>query len=1382
MKSNFFSVIFISVFVINLVFPIFSFANEKSINITTDSENLYSGKTENNNTEIENDSANYTEEYKKWFELSDEEKAKYGAIPRKYKVPFDVLYKDKFKVEKAKNKIIKKSPLLSKKDDIPDKFDLRDKISIPVRNQENYGLCWAFASLKSLETNLALHGYGDYDFSELHLDYLESKEFGTNYKLHEGRNFEHFKDYAINGYGPVLESEVPYNSKYSIDDYEQLYNINSKAYVNEVVEFPTIDKINNEYSSEQIDLFRSKVKKHIMENGSIFAVIACKSINTDFFSNTIEQYNGKYVLNYQDEQCIQSHAISIIGWDDKFSKNNFPESCRPNSDGAYIAINSWGENWGEKGIFYISYEDAFIEKEMCGVVDATIEKDNLKKIDFKDKKLYNAMKDYLRKAVLKCDDDSNTIYISKLVINNTQKLDLSNKNIEDISGLENFEYLNVLDLSNNSIENINVLGKLNRLKELYLNNSNITDITVIQNLTELNKIELSNNNIINIDGIVNLNNLRYIDLSYNNIKDISGLNDFEYEELKLSGNSINIFSTRTYNANKMYFDNCDLDDNDVAQICNNSGSLTYLSLKNNNITDLNNISCEYDTERFILDLSGNKNIDLDTIIAVNNLPHLCLNNCNISDISKIKNNFNGAVLELGYNPIEDINSFKDMDNLYNLDISYTNVKFLPFISNLRILNISGLKKIDGLSNFSDLLELKMNDCNLSNQDLKEIIESNTNLETLYANSNNITNLNDIQIRNIDNLHLSNNKITDISGLQIESYIKMLDLSNNLIDNSVIEYLKNFQYSDMASINLSYNNIENFDELFNEKNAVSRYWPNVNIILENTYINKDIKIEKDKENTILLPNILHDFFKQSIKNKNIKFICENCNLNSIATKLSLTSNDLGEGQAKVIVREGNTNKFMYTINYTTVENINVSEIIVKAEPLKKYYIEGEKIDTTGLIVEVIYENGLKEDTNDFTIENCEILTCENKAIIRSNKNPEIETILPIKVYSKNETVEIHFNDNNICNAIINYLLENGNRVINLGYDEDEKILIMPKEIVESIEQLDLSNKNITNIAGIENFTNLESINLSYNKLNSVENLLNLNKLRTITINDTNVTDISGFLLKPSVKKISILNKGTIFLKGDSNKIELPNYIYQSLTMQEGIEKECNIYYNIIKYDDRNMIIDSEGKNKKVEIKIDTEKQKATIDLNDVIDEENKDIIGIELDIKNGKTSNQYTYFYNLKCEHKFEDGVCINCGEKILIEDALYYIENSKIKEISPNSTYETIKTMINNKYQTKLLDAGKNETEDETIKTGMFLRIYENNTVLSEYSLVVKGDTTGDGRADLKDILLINKHRLNKANLENEYLDAGDVNGDRVVDIKDILQINKFRLGKVNIL
>ena len=70
-----------------------------------------------------------------------------------------------------------------------------------------------------------------------------------------------------------------------------------------------------------------------------------------------------------------------------------------------------------------------------------------------------------------------------------------------------------------------------------------------------------------------------------------------------------------------------------------------------------------------------------------------------------------------------------------------------------------------------------------------------------------------------------------------------------------------------------------------------------------------------------------------------------------------------------------------------------------------------------------------------------------------------------------------------------------------------------------------------------------------------------------------------------------------------------------------------------------------------------------------------------------------------------------------------------------------------------------------------------------ECGIVLKGTeikSIRNGQANIKDILAINKHRLNKAQLVNEYLQAGDINEDGKVDIRDILQINKYRLGKIS--
>lgn len=117
---------------------------------------------------IENDEKiEYSDSYKYYMSLSDEERAEVSVVPKATVLS----------VKSYKKAIADKPKRTNETQDIPSYYNLADNYNLKVEDQGSEGNCWAFASLNSLETYLMIHGYGEYDFSEIHLSYIESIDF-----------------------------------------------------------------------------------------------------------------------------------------------------------------------------------------------------------------------------------------------------------------------------------------------------------------------------------------------------------------------------------------------------------------------------------------------------------------------------------------------------------------------------------------------------------------------------------------------------------------------------------------------------------------------------------------------------------------------------------------------------------------------------------------------------------------------------------------------------------------------------------------------------------------------------------------------------------------------------------------------------------------------------------------------------------------------------------------------------------------------------------------------------------------------------------------------------------------------------------------------------
>lgn len=100
----------------------------------------------------------------------------------------------------------------------------------------------------------------------------------------------------------------------------------------------------------------------------------------------------------------------------------------------------------------------------------------------------------------------------------SEKIELKNKNLEEISCILDYKNVKELDLRWNKISDLKPLEKLEKLEVLKINFNQIEDITPLLNLKNLKELWLHNNNIKDIRGIGRLSKLNHLDVSFNPLK------------------------------------------------------------------------------------------------------------------------------------------------------------------------------------------------------------------------------------------------------------------------------------------------------------------------------------------------------------------------------------------------------------------------------------------------------------------------------------------------------------------------------------------------------------------------------------------------------------------------------------------------------------------------------------------------------------------------------------------------------------------------------------------------------------------------------------------------------------------------------------------------
>lgn len=213
---------------------------------------------------------------------------------------------------------------------LPPQYDLRDRQRAPkVKNQGPYGTCWAFAALAAMESSMLPEEVREFspDHMSIQNSFVLEQAAGGEYTMGIA--------YLTSWQGPVYEKDDPYGDGKSREDLEAVKHVQEV----QLIEGKDFEKI----------------KEFVFKHGGVQTAIYSALTNTQSYSPYYNQEKSAYCYIGAEKP---NHEIMIMGWDDNYPKENF--NIEVEGDGAFLCQNSWGEDFGDGGVFYVSYYDVNI--------------------------------------------------------------------------------------------------------------------------------------------------------------------------------------------------------------------------------------------------------------------------------------------------------------------------------------------------------------------------------------------------------------------------------------------------------------------------------------------------------------------------------------------------------------------------------------------------------------------------------------------------------------------------------------------------------------------------------------------------------------------------------------------------------------------------------------------------------------------------------------------------------------------------------------------------------------------------------------------------------------------------------------------------------------
>ena len=137
----------------------------------------------------------------------------------------------------------------------------------------------------------------------------------------------------------------------------------------------------------------------------------------------------------------------------------------------------------------------------------------------------------------------------------------------------------------------------------------------------------------------------------------------------------------------------------------------------------------------------------------------------------------------------------------------------------------------------------------------------------------------------------------------------------------------------------------------------------------------------------------------------------------------------------------------------------------------------------------------------------------------------------------------------------------------------------------------------------------------------------------------------------------------------------------------------------------------------------------------------------------------------------------------IISSAGFRSSGSLMLGINPHTSGNSIKSALEanaGSGNVTIMNANNQTITDNAVGTGSKVTI-KTSAGTETFTIVIKGDTSGDGVINALDLLQIQKSILGTYSLKDSYKTAGDTSSDNTINALDLLQIQKNILGTYDI-